>query len=79
MEKYIFIHDEDFHWYMIPLKLREQFNELLYGEDMNEFNNVFQSFYLETHISNTPFYLAEEVERMDNFPIQLPEGIPYLK
>ena len=76
MEKYIFIQD-DFNWYMIPLKSREQFNELLSKEDDNELiPDVFEKYYLETHISNTPFYRVKDVEGMYNFPTQLPEGIP---
>lgn len=41
-EEYCFRSDDDGHWYIIPLSMKERFDELLYADDeYADFNSTF--------------------------------------
>ena len=62
MERYVFVQDESSHWYLLPEKERDNFDDLLYSNDEALFMERYWKYVLGQHISNIPIYRAEDVE-----------------
>ena len=66
-EKYIFVQDEDSHWYYIKEKLRDEFNILCNqaysNENFDEFSDKFEKNMINCHPSNFHDFYNEDGSR----------------
>lgn len=72
MTKYYFTQDESSHWYMIPVELRNQWNDLYekiltvgeYSDEwyflIDEFDVIFSKYRTGGGISDIEFYIEEK-------------------
>lgn len=66
--KYVFIQDEDFHWYYVKEEERETFNkmceEAYLTEDFDNFNEKFEKSMISCHPSNFSKFYNEDGTRI---------------